>query len=83
MMLIIKMSLNDVLYYLGIIRELVSLSFVGEKGKPQDEVQLGEMDETQEKLFDIVKKLAFSIYAKIVYNPLQLSIFGFSVVNLH
>ncbi|MCD6231487.1 hypothetical protein J7K28_02490 [Candidatus Aerophobetes bacterium] len=56
MMLIIKMSLDDVLYYLGIIRELVSLSFVGEKGKPQVEMQLGEMDETQEKLFDIVEK---------------------------
>jgi len=54
----IKMSLDDILNHLGNIRESVSLSFTGKKGKPRVEVQLEEMDETGKKLFDIVEKIS-------------------------
>ena len=53
----IKMSLDDIFNHLGNIRESVSLSFIGEKGKPRVEVQLEEMDETEKKLFDVVEKI--------------------------
>jgi len=54
----IKMSLDDIFNHLGNIRESVSLSFTGKKGKPRVEVQLEEMDETGKKLFDIVEKIS-------------------------
>ena len=53
----IKMSLDEILGYLGNIRESVSLLSPGGKGKPRVEVQLEEMDETEKKLFDIVEKI--------------------------
>ena len=54
----IKMSLNDILYHLGNIRESALLFSTGEKGRPRVEVQLEQMDGTQEKLFDIVEKIS-------------------------
>ena len=53
----IKISLDEILSYLGNIRESVSLLSPGGKGKPRVEVQLEEMDETEKKLFDIVEKI--------------------------
>jgi len=54
----IKMSLDDVLYHLGNIRESVLLFSTEGKGRPRVEIQLEQMDETQEKLFDIVEKIS-------------------------
>jgi len=53
----IKMSLDDIFNHLENIRESLSLSFTGKKGKPRVEMQLEEMDETEKKLFDIVEKI--------------------------
>jgi hypothetical protein len=53
----IKMSLDDILYHLGNIRESVSIFSTGEKGKPRVEVQLEEMDETEKELFEVVEKI--------------------------
>jgi len=53
----IKMSLDDVLYHLGNIRESVSLFSTAGKGKPRVEVQLEEMNEIEKRLFDVVEKI--------------------------
>ena len=53
----IKMSLDDVLYHLGNIRESVSLFSTARKGKPRVEVQLEEMNEIEKRLFDVVEKI--------------------------
>jgi len=53
----IKMSLEEILFHLGNIRESTTIFFTGKRGRPRVALQLEEMDETQEKLFDIVEKM--------------------------
>lgn len=54
----IKMSLDDILYHLGNIRESVSLLSTGKKGRPRVEVQLEQMDGVEKKLFEVVEKIS-------------------------
>ena len=54
----IKMSLDDILYHLGNIRESVLLFSTKQKGRPRVEIQLEETDETEKKLFDVVEKIS-------------------------
>lgn len=55
----IDMSLEEILDRLENIRESTIISYTGERGKPIVTTQLEEMDETEEKLFEIVEQNSF------------------------
>ena len=52
-----KMSLDDILDNSANIRESVTIFYTGEKGRSRVDVQLEEMDKTQEKLFEVVEQI--------------------------
>jgi len=53
-----KMSLEEILFHLGNIRESTTIFFTGKRGRPRVALQLEEMDETEKKLFDVVEKIS-------------------------